>query len=68
MKLAVAELPLQNSIGPPPQEAPIPNPFPAPPPGWWSAPFAELARACGLEPNIESQFKKMERFVGSFAR
>jgi len=39
-----------------------------PPPASWSGPFAEMARECRLEPNIEKQFSEVERFYRTLAR
>ncbi|MGA2222485.1 MAG: nucleotidyl transferase AbiEii/AbiGii toxin family protein [Verrucomicrobiia bacterium] len=39
----------------------------APPPAWWSGPFAEMAQECHLEPKIENQFSKVEQFYRTIA-
>lgn len=34
------------------------------PPASWSAPFAEMARECGIEPDIQHHFNVVRQFIG----
>jgi len=36
----------------------------AEPPVSWSAPFAEMARECGIEPDINNHFSRVRQFYG----
>jgi hypothetical protein len=34
------------------------------PPASWSAPFAEMARECGIDPGISNHFSRVSQFYG----